>query len=122
MKNQKFLKRLKTASLGIITALKEEKSFRIQFLIGLVVIFLMIVLGLNYIEKTILILIILVVLSLELINSQVEKFLDLINPDHHPTVKRIKDLTAAAVLLSVVGSIAMGILIFLPYIINLIKR
>ncbi len=122
MKNQKFLKRLKIASLGIMTALKEEKSFRIQFLIGLVVIFLMIVLGLNYIEKTILILIILVVLSLELINSQVEKFLDLINPDHHPVVKRIKDLTAAAVLLSVIGSIAMGVLIFLPYIINLVKR
>ena len=63
-----------------------------------------------------LILTILVVLSLELINSQIEKFLDLIQPEHHPRVKIIKDFSAGAVLLSAIGSVVIGLLIFWPHI------
>jgi len=121
MKSQKFLYRLKIAVLGLKAAFKEERNFRIQFIIGIAVIFFMIIFGLTSIEKSILILMILVVLGLELINSQIEKFLDLIQPDHHPRVKIIKDFSAGAVLLSALGSIIVGILIFLPYIINYIK-
>ena len=93
-----------------------------QFLIGVIVIFFMIFFGLNPIEDSILLLTIIVVLSLELINSQIEKFLDIIHPEHHPRVKIIKDYSAGAVLLSAIGSVIIGILIFWPYIINLIER
>jgi len=121
MKNQKFLNRLKIAVSGLASAFKEERNFRIQFLIGIIVIIFMIFFGLNAIEDCILLLMILVVLSLELINSQIEKFLDLIQPEHHPRVKIIKDFSAGAVLLSAIGSVVIGILIFSPHIINLIK-
>jgi diacylglycerol kinase len=77
-------------------------------------------LGLNSIEKSILLLTILVVLSLELINSQIEKFLDVVQPDLHPKVKEIKDFSAGAVLLSVLGSVIIGILVFLPYVVDFI--
>jgi len=116
MEKQKFSDSLKIAGFGLKSAFREERNFRIQFIIGILVIFFMIILGLNAIEKSILLLMILVVLSLELINSQIEKFLDLIQPEHHPRVKIIKDFSAGAVLLSVVGSVAIGILIFWPYI------
>ena len=122
MKNQNFLNRLKIAFFGLVSALKEENNFRIQFLIAIAVIFFMIVLGLNFIEQSVLILMILVVLSLELINSQIEKFLDLIQPEHHPRVKIIKDFSAGAVLLSAIGSIIIGFLIFWPYIVDIIAR
>lgn len=101
--------------MGIGAAFREEANFRIQFLIAILVVFFMMVLGLNAIEKSILLLMILVVLSLELINSQIEKFLDLIEPNHHPRVKIIKDFSAGAVLLSAIGSMVIGILIFLPH-------
>jgi len=117
-----FLNSIKIAFLGIKSALKRERNFRIQFLIALMVIILMVILGLNPIEKSILLLTISVVLSLELINSQIEKFLDLIKPEIQPKVKTIKDLSAGAVLFSVLGSIIIGFLIFLPYIIKLIVR
>ena len=116
MEKQKFSTSLKIAIFGLKSAFKEERNFRIQFIIGAVVIFFIIILGLNAIESSILLLMILVVLSLELINSQIEKFLDLIQPDHHPRVKIIKDFSAGAVLLSAIGSIVIGILIFWPYI------
>lgn len=118
-KNQKIIESLNVAFSGLMTAVKEERNFGIQFLIGIVVVFFMIIFGLNSIEDSILLLMILVVLSLELINSQIEKFLDLIQPEHHPRVKRIKDFSAAAVLLSIISSIIIGILIFLPHIVNL---
>jgi len=115
---QKFITSLKIAVFGLKSAFKEEKNFRIQFLIGIIVIFFMIIFGLNAIESSILLLMILVVLSLELINSQIEKFLDLIQPDHHPRVKIIKDFSAGAVLLSAIGSVVIGILIFLPHVLR----
>jgi len=120
IKNEKFSNGLKIALFGLISAFKEERNFRIQGFIAAVVIVFAIVLALSPIEQSILLLTILVVLSLELINSQIEKFLDLIEPSHHPRVKIIKDFSAGAVLLSVIGSIVIGILIFLPYIINVI--
>jgi len=119
MKNRSFFKSLEIAVYGLMSAFKEENNFRIQFLIGIIVIFFTIFLGLNSIETSILILMILVVLSLELINSQIEKFLDLIQPEHHPRVKIIKDFSAGAVLISALGSIVIGILIFWPHISNL---
>jgi diacylglycerol kinase len=120
-KNQTFPNSVKTAVFGLKSAFKEERNFRIQFLIGVVVVFFMIAFNLNAVESSIIILMILVVLSLELVNSQIEKFLDIVHPDHHPRVKIIKDFSAGAVLFSVIGSVAIGVLIFLPHILNYLK-
>jgi len=116
MKNQNFFSRLSIAFLGITSAFKEEANFRIQCFVAVVVIFFMVWLGGKNEEKAILILTMLVVLSLELINSQIEKFLDLIEPELHIKVKIIKDFSAGAVLISALGSIIIGALIFFPYI------
>ena len=121
-KNQTFWQRIKIAFLGIKTAFAQERNFRIQVFIGLMVMLLMLVLGVSTLEKSVLCLTILVVLSLELMNSQIEKFLDLIEPEHHPRVKIIKDFSAGAVLISVIGSVIVGALIFLPYLMYTINR
>ena len=118
-KNENFPKSFKIALFGLKSAFKEENNFRTQFIIAVIVICFVIFFGLNSIEASIIFLTILVVLSMELINSQIEKFLDIIQPEHHPRVKIIKDFSAGAVLLSVMGSIVIGFLIFWPYVIKL---
>ena len=105
----------------MVSAFKEEKNFQIQCFIAVAVFTATMVFDLNASEKSIIILTILVVLSLELINSQIEKFLDLIEPNHHPRVKIIKDFSAGAVLISVIGSIIIGLLIFTPYASNILS-
>jgi len=120
--NKSFLESFKIAFLGIISALKKEKNFRIIFLIGVIVILFTIIFKLNSLEKSIVFLTIFIVLSLELINSQIEKFLDLLQPEKHPKVKVIKDFSAAAVLLFSFGSLIIGVLIFLPYLIEKILK
>jgi diacylglycerol kinase len=106
---------LKIAFYGLISAFKEERNFRIQVLIAAFVVMLIGFFGLNPIETSILLLTIMAVLSFELINSQIEKFLDILHPDHHPRVKIIKDFSAGAVLLSAIGSVIIGVLIFWPH-------
>ena len=66
------------------------------------------------IEWTILILCMILVLSLEMINSAIEKICDLIQPNQHPQIKIIKDVAAGAVLLASIGAAIIGAIILLP--------
>ena len=50
----------------------------------------------------------------ELFNTAVEKLADIVSKDHHPGIKFIKDVSAAAVLLSAATAFITGAIIFLP--------
>ena len=52
------------------------------------------------------------VISLELINSAIENFTDLIIREQNPLAEKIKDISAAAVLVAAVSSMIIGIIIF----------
>jgi diacylglycerol kinase (ATP) len=60
------------------------------------------------------------VMSAEGFNSAIEEIVNFISPDYHKTAGKIKDLAAGAVLISVLGAILAGLLIFLPKIISLV--
>jgi diacylglycerol kinase len=59
------------------------------------------------------------VLSAEAMNTAVEFVVDLVSPDYHPLAGKAKDVAAAAVLLAAFGAIIVGLIIFLPKILNL---
>lgn len=50
----------------------------------------------------------------EILNSAIEKLADLVSPDYHPKIKIVKDLAAAAVLVSAFLAIAVGFIVFVP--------
>jgi len=100
---------------GLKAVILEEQTFKIQLAIGILVLFLMFYFPLISLERVILILTITLILSLELINSQIERILDFIQPNFDHKIKSIKDLSAAAVLVASIGSVFIGLLIFLPY-------
>lgn len=106
---------------GIRAAMKEEQTFTIQVFIGALILILMYWLPLNNMERAILILVMILVWSLELINSQIERALDVLHPDFHPKVGHIKDMAAGAVLIVSLGSIFIGLLILLPAILEALK-
>lgn len=118
---KKFFTSLRIAISGLKITFKKEQSFRIQVFMGLIVILLMFVLKLNPLEKSVLIIVIAMVLSLELINSQIERFLDVIQPSYQPEVKLIKDISAAAVLIAALGAVVVGIVILLPHLPDLFR-
>lgn len=53
----------------------------------------------------------------EAFNTSIDFLSDVASPDFHPLIKNAKDVAAAAVLITVIGSIAIGVLIFGPHII-----
>ena len=57
---------------------------------------------------------ILLVFSLEAINTAIEYLTDLVSPDFHPLAGKAKDVAAAAVLLAALGAVIVGLIIFLP--------
>ncbi|MGB3259464.1 diacylglycerol kinase family protein [Paenisporosarcina sp.] len=114
MKNNNFISSFKYAFAGIIHASKRERNFRFHLIAAIVVILTGIFSHLSTIEWIILILCISGMLSLELVNSALERVVDLASPDIHVLAKLAKDMSAGAVLVFACASAIIGILIFLP--------
>jgi len=110
----------KSAFKGLGVAIKEEQTFQVQIMVGLIVLILMFILPLESIERVILILLITLVLGMELINSQIERILDFSHLGFHPKIKRIKDLSAAAVLVVSFGALLGGLLILGPALLEIL--
>ncbi len=72
-------------------------------------------------EWCILVLMICLVLVLELINTAIERCVDLVTKDYRELARVAKDVSAGAVLVASMFSVVIGILIFLPKIILFIK-
>lgn len=54
------------------------------------------------------------VISAELINTSVEFLTDLVSPEYSRLAAKVKDIAAAAVLVTAIGALALAILIFYP--------
>lgn len=50
----------------------------------------------------------------ELFNTAIEKLCDIVSPQWHPQIKFIKDVSAAAVLVTALAALAIGLVIFIP--------
>ncbi len=105
---KKLIQSFKNAFSGLKVAIAEEQTFKIQIGIGVLAVGLGFYLKLPFEAMAILVLTVMVVLSLELLNSQIERILDFLKEDFDPKIKRIKDLCASAVLLVCLGSLAIG--------------
>ncbi len=54
------------------------------------------------------------VISLEAVNTALEYLTDLVSPGIHPLAGKAKDVAAAAVLVAAIGSVIVGGIVFLP--------
>jgi len=54
----------------------------------------------------------------EILNTAIEKLADVVSPGYAVAIKQVKDMAAAAVLLSAVFAVVIALIIFLPKIIS----
>lgn len=120
-KNNKFKSSLKCAIRGLKYVLRNERNFRIELIVAIFVIFSSIILSIKIWEFIVVIFLITWVLITELMNTVVERVVDILEPRVHPFARLIKDIMAGVVLTSSVMSAMVGLIIFLPYIFNLIS-
>ncbi|MDD5051153.1 MAG: diacylglycerol kinase [Sulfuricurvum sp.] len=85
---------------GLLEVSQNEKSFRLQILLFIVGMILAWVLPISFIQSSILSVSLFIPLMAEMINSSVERTVDLVTFDHHELAKRAKDAGAALVFLS----------------------
>ncbi|GGM31294.1 diacylglycerol kinase [Paraliobacillus quinghaiensis] len=105
---------VKYAVNGIVYAFRSEMNMKVHFVVLFIVLFCGYALGVSATEWMLLTLTIGAVLICELFNTAMEHLLDYLAPEIHPTVGKIKDLTAGAVLVAAFTSIIIGLIIFLP--------
>lgn len=104
---------------GIVIALEENQNLRIHFIAAVAVMIASIYFKISRFEMGILGITILLVISTEMLNTSVEKIVDLITQEHRKEAKFAKDVAAGMVLINALGAIIVGSAIFVPRILNL---
>jgi len=97
---------------GIFYVFKTQRNMRIHLLIALVILAISVFLNLDKKEVIIISFTIFLVLITEMFNTAVELAVNLITEKFHPLAKRVKDITAGAVLFASINAILVGYLIF----------
>lgn len=106
---------------GLKYVLKNERNFRIELVFAFLILTLSVILKIEDWELVVIIFLTTLVLITELINTVVERVVDILEPRMHPFAKLIKDIMAAIVLISAIVSVVVGLIIFLPYLINFLN-
>lgn len=104
------------AGRGLWYVIRRERTFQLHILSAIIVIMLVVVLPLKGWEVVVIAMMIALVMILEIVNTAVEKIIDVLKPRIHFYVQIVKDLMAAAVLVASITALIVGLLIFWPYV------
>ncbi len=107
------------ATRGIISAYKTEQNLLVHTIALIINIIFMIVFKLSTIECVLIIIVITIVFALEMVNTAIEYAIDMAMPQIHPLAKISKDVASGAVLVSAIGALIVGLIIYIPKIITL---
>lgn len=99
---------------GAIKLITTEHSVMVQFSIGVLLVVAGIYFDITMTEWLFQTLAIGLVLSIEGLNTAVEKIADFIHPNYHEKIGFIKDIAAGAVFFAAMTAIAIGLLIYVP--------
>lgn len=119
---KRLLSSFKYALQGIRHAIRTQANLQIHVAILIVVIIAGFLLQISAIEWIDLVLAMMIVLSAELFNTSIENAMDRVSTEQHPLAKVAKDTAAGAVLITAIGSVVIGVLIFGPKLLALLTR
>jgi diacylglycerol kinase (ATP) len=115
--NTLFTGRLKSMGFALKGALKlisTEHSVMVQFSLGIIMTIAGFYFNISNTEWMFQILAIGLVMSIEGLNTAVEKIADFIHPEFHERIGFIKDIAAGAVFFAAMTAIAIGLMIYVP--------
>ena len=119
-KMQKVTKSFFYAFQGIISAVRAERNLKIHVCMTVIVLLISLWLTLSAVEWLFILMAICGVIALELLNTAIERVVDLVTEEYHPLAKQAKDIAAGAVLVYAFLSVVIGLIIFLPKLVNMV--
>lgn len=118
---KRVMKSFKYAFAGINYAFNNEPNLIIHLIIATLVIAASIMFQVTPLEMGVLGLTMLIVITTEMVNTAIERMVDLITKEHRIEAMIAKDVASGMVLVSAIGAIIIGLLVFVPHILELIK-
>ena len=113
------IRSIKFALEGILLVLKSQQNAWIHFVATASVVLGGLIFEITATQWAIIILAIAIVWVAEALNTAFELLCDVTNPEFHPVVKKAKDVSAGAVLISAVGAVIVGLIVFIPYVLRI---
>jgi diacylglycerol kinase len=114
MRQQPIANAFKHAFNGTVHFILRDRNGRIHFTAALFVTAAGFYFSITATEWCILLLCMAIVISFEMMNHAVETICNVVHEAHHPLIKTVKDVSAAAVLCSAIASMLVGLIIFIP--------
>ncbi|HAF61237.1 MAG TPA: diacylglycerol kinase [Anaerolineaceae bacterium] len=99
---------------GFLYAIQTQRNLRFQLIVAVIVLTASTLLPMQNIEWAIIFLLISLVIVAEILNTAIEKTIDMIEDRYDPVAKTVKDLSAAAVLFIAMMAVVVGVIIYLP--------
>jgi diacylglycerol kinase (ATP) len=96
-----LFKNTRYALYGLIEVVKNERAFKLELILFFVLSIVALLLPVSHTSKLILILVLFFPLIIELLNSAIERVVDLASPEYHQLAKHAKDAASAAVFMSI---------------------
>lgn len=118
--NKRLVNSFKYASEGIKQSYKGEQNLKIHTFIAVLVIVFGFFLKISYVEWLVCLVLIGLVLMAEFFNTAIEYVVDLASPKIHPLAKAAKDTASAGVLMMAIISAIIGLVIFVPKLLEFI--
>ncbi|SDI34014.1 diacylglycerol kinase family protein [Natribacillus halophilus] len=100
------------AGRGLWYVVKNEQNMAIHLAIAATVLLLGLIVGVTPLEWALLFIITGGVIALELVNTAIERVVDMVSSGYHPLAKIAKDVAATAVFIYTLIAIVVGIIIF----------
>lgn len=120
-----FSNRIKSiyyAGKGVGVMLAQEHNAWIHAVATLAVVSAGLALGFSRSEWCWIVLAVVAVWTAEAFNTAFEFLTDLASPEFHPLAEKAKDVAAGAVLITALGALVIGLLVFTPYILEGLKK
>lgn len=114
MKKDTLYKSFGYAFQGIFNTIRTERNIKIHCAAAILVTIFGIWLQISKTEWMICFILFGLILALELVNTAVEATVDLFTEERKPLAKKAKDAAAGAVLIAAIFAAVIGILIFIP--------
>jgi diacylglycerol kinase (ATP) len=112
---RKFIESANNAINGIMHAAKTQRHMRYHFYIAVILLILSLLLEVNWTEFAVLVVLAIIVLATEMLNTALETITDILFKEYDTRAKIIKDTAAGAVLITAVGAAVIGyIILFAP--------
>lgn len=108
----KLIKSFYHAICGIGYCIRQERNFRVHVTAAVTVLLFSVFYGLPWERYPAVILVIALVLTMESVNTAIERAVDLSSPERHTLAKAAKDTAAAGVLLAALGAIGVACFTF----------